>query len=104
AAAAMGSGEGIDKHGKPMPFSNGPVGAHNNVLKLKMDGAIARIQGASQPTGFTIVLPGRKSLDSAAPLAAKDPRIAAIRIANEPTGAQLTASFKAGVPKYTVTA
>jgi hypothetical protein len=69
-----------------------------------MDGAIARIQGASQPTGFTVVLPGRKSLDSAGPLAAKDPRIAAIRIANEPAGAELTVTFKDGVPNYAVRA
>jgi hypothetical protein len=104
AAMGMGPGEGVDAHGKPMPFTNGPVGSHNNTLKLKMDGAIARIQGASQPTGFTVVIPGRKSLDSAAPLAAKDPRIAAIRIANEPSGAELTVSFKDGVPNYTVRA
>jgi hypothetical protein len=104
-AAADGMGEGgIDKSGKPQAFTNGPVGAHSNTLKLRMDGAIARIQGASQPTGFTVVLPGRKSLDSAGPLAAKDPRIAAIRIANEPTGAELTVTFKDGVPNYTVRA
>jgi hypothetical protein len=95
---------GLDKNGKPQPFSNGAVGTHGNILKLKMDGAIGRIQGASQPTGFTVVIPGRKSLDSAGPLAAKDPRIAAIRVANEASGAELTVTFKDGVPNYAVRA
>jgi hypothetical protein len=96
---------GLDpgKPGKATPFGNGPV-SHGNVLKLKMDGLVGRIQGASQPSGFTVVIPGRKSIDSAAPLAAKDPRIAAIRVSNEPAGAELTVTFKDGVPNYQVKA
>lgn len=91
------------KHGRPTPFGNGPV-SRGNVLKMKMDGVVGRIQGASQPSGFTVVIPGRKSLDAAGPLAAKDPRIAAIRVSNEPTGAELTVTFKDGVPNYQVKA
>jgi len=91
------------KPGKATPFGNGPV-SHGNVIKIKMDGAIDRIQGASQPSGFTVVLPGRKSLDAAGPLASKDPRIAAIKVANEPGGAELTVTFKDGVPNYQVKA
>ncbi|MDB4943631.1 MAG: hypothetical protein JWP97_3165, partial [Labilithrix sp.] len=91
------------KPGKVTPFGNGPV-SHGNVLRIKMDGAVARIQGASQPSGFTVVIPGRKSLDAAGPLAAKDPRIAAIRVSNEPAGAELTVTFKDGVPNYQVKA
>jgi hypothetical protein len=91
------------KNGKPTPFGNGPV-AHGNVLKIKMDGPVGRIQGASQPSGFTVVIPGRKSLDAAGPLASKDPRIAAIRVSNETAGAELTVTFKDGVPNYQVKA
>jgi hypothetical protein len=50
------------------------------------------------------VIPGRKSLDAAGPLASKDPRIAAIRVSNEPAGAELTVTFKDGVPNYQVKA
>lgn len=92
------------KIGKVAPFGNGPVGSHGNILKLKMDGAIEKIHGASQPTGFTVVIPNRKSLDAAGPLAAKDPRIAAIKVANEQNGAELTVTFKDGVPNYLVRA
>ena len=84
-------------------FSNGPV-AHGNVLRLKMDGPIEKIEGAAQPTGFTVVLPARRSLEAAAPLAARDSRIASIRVSNDTAGAELSVAFKDGVPNYTVRA
>jgi hypothetical protein len=90
------------KHGKVTPFGN-PV-AHGNILHLKMDGAIDQIQGAAQPTGFTVKIPGRKSLEAAGPLAARDARIAAVKVTNDPAGAELTFTFKDGVPKYQVRA
>ena len=95
---------GKTKSGKPAPFTNGSVGAHGNVIRMKMDGTIEAIQGASQPTGFTVVIPNRKSLDAAGPLASKDPRIAALKVANEDQGAELTVTFKDGVPPYAVRA
>lgn len=94
---------GMGKNGKPAPFTNGAVG-HGNVIRIKMDGQIPAIQGASQPTGFTVVIPNRKSMDAAGPLASKDPRIAQLKVANEPTGAELSVSFKDGVPNYAVRA
>ncbi len=95
---------GKTKNGKPAPFTNGSVGGHGNVIRMKMDGQIEAIQGASQPTGFTVVIPNRKSMDAAGPLASKDPRIAALKIANEDQGAELTVTFKDGVPPYAVRA
>jgi len=77
---------------------------HGNVLRLKMDGAIDSLEGAQQPTGFAVKIPGRRSLEAAGPLAARDSRIAAIKVANEPAGAELTVAFKDGVPNYLVSA
>jgi hypothetical protein len=91
------------KHLHVAPFSNGPV-HHGNILHLKMDGPIEAIEGAQQPTGFTVKLPGRKSLEAAAPLAARDSRIAAIKVANGSAGAELTVAFRDGVPTYRVSA
>jgi len=85
------------------PFANGPV-HHPNVLHLKMDGPIEAIEGAQQPTGFAIKIPGRKSLEAAAPLAARDSRIAAIKVSNDQAGAELTVAFRDGVPNYRVSA
>ncbi|MGO9710035.1 MAG: PilZ domain-containing protein [Polyangiaceae bacterium] len=85
------------------PFSNGAV-SHGNVLRIKMDGEIEKIEGDGQPTGFTVVIPGRRSLEPAAPLAARDGRIASIRVTNDGNGAELTVAFKDGVPNYLVRA
>jgi hypothetical protein len=91
------------KHARVAPFGNGAV-HHANVLHLKMDGPIDSIEGAQQPTGFTVKIPGRKSLEAAGPLSARDGRIAAIKVSNESAGAELTLSFKDGVPNYLVSA
>lgn len=91
------------KHVHVAPFGNGSV-HHANTLHLKMDGPIESIEGAPQPTGFTVKIPGRKSLEAAGPLSARDERIAAIKVSNESAGAELTVSFKDGVPNYLVSA
>ncbi len=91
------------KHARVAPFGNGPV-HHGNVLRLKMDGPIDTIEGASQPTGFTVKLPDRRSLEAAGPLASRDSRIAAIKVSNDTAGAELTVAFKDGVPNYQVSA
>ncbi len=91
------------KHARVAPFGNGPV-HHGNVLRLKMDDPIESIEGAQQPTGFTVKIPGRKALEAAAPLAARDSRIAAIKVANDSAGAELAVTFKDGVPNYQVSA
>jgi len=91
------------KHARVTPFGNGAV-HHANTLHLKMDGDIGSIEGAQQPTGFTVKIPGRKSLEAAGPLSARDTRIAAIKVSNESAGAELTVSFKDGVPNYLVSA
>lgn len=97
-----------DKHGhkKAMhvtPFGNAAV-SHGNVLRLKMDGMIEKIEGASQPTGFTVMLPNRRSLEAAGPLAARDGRIGSIKVTNDGSGAELSVTFKDGVPNYQVRA
>ncbi|HEY8040619.1 MAG TPA: PilZ domain-containing protein [Polyangiaceae bacterium] len=94
---------GHKKHGKATPFGNGPV-HHGNMLHIKMDGPIEALEGAQQPTGFAVKIPGRKSLEAAGPLASRDSRIAAIKVSNDPAGAELTVAFKDGVPNYQVSA
>jgi hypothetical protein len=101
--AASSSMSAHKKHVKIAPFGNGPV-HHGNVIHLKMDGPIEAIEGAQQPTGFAVKIPGRKSLEAAGPLASRDSRIAAIKVSNDPAGAELTVAFKDGVPNYQVSA
>ncbi len=86
---------------EPSIFGNPDV-RRGNVLRLRLDGSVDRILGASEPTGFTVVVPGRKSVEVASPLAEKDERIASIRVTNVASGAELSVVFKDGVPKYLV--
>lgn len=74
------------------------------VLKLKMDGAIEGISGASGAMGFTVSLPDRRSVSSASELARKDKRIASLQVVNNAHGAEVTVQFKDGVPPYLVKA
>ncbi len=85
------------------PFGNGPV-AHGPLIHLKMDGTIEKLEGAAAPTGFTVRLPDRRSLEPAGPLAQRDARIASIHVSNEASGAELTVAFRDGVPNYQVRA
>ncbi|MEO8798967.1 MAG: PilZ domain-containing protein, partial [Polyangiaceae bacterium] len=87
-----------------IPFASGGAIGHGNVLRLKMDGAIEKIEGASDSTGFSVVIPNRRSLEAAAPLAARDGRIASIKVENGASGADLSVQFKDGVPRYEVRA
>jgi hypothetical protein len=91
------------RHAHVAPFGNGRVG-HGNVLRLKMDGPIAKIDGASEPTGFSVSIPGRRALEPAGPLAARDARIASIKVSNQGSGSELDVAFKDGVPSYLVRA
>jgi hypothetical protein len=102
-AAPAAEEPGHKKPGHVTPFGNGAV-AHGNILHIKMDSAIEKIEGASTPTGFTVVIPNRRSLEAAAPLAARDARIATMHITNEAHGAELAVTFKDGVPNYQVRA
>lgn len=107
AAAAMnngGSSSSPRRVGKPTPFTNGSVGSHPNVIKIKMDGPIEAILGATQPTGFTIVTPNSTVADPGASFTSKDPRLEGVHIANEGGSAELNVSFKDGVPNYIVRA
>lgn len=107
AAAAMnngGSSSYPSRPGKPTPFTNGPVGSHPNVIKIKMDGPVEAILGATQPTGFTIVTPNRRVMDPTSSFTSKDSRIEGVHIANEGGSAELNVTFKDGVPNYVVRA
>jgi PilZ domain len=89
--------------GKAIPFGHGNV-TGGRVLHIKMDGRIDRIQGASEPTGFTVVIPKRKSVTSSSSLLKQDKRIEKLTVANEGSGAEIRLSFKDGVPAYLVRA
>jgi hypothetical protein len=87
--------------GKPAPFGHGKI-EHAMVLRIKTDGTISDFRGVRSTGGFTLSMPGRRTLDSGSALAARDPRIASVRVANNAKGSELVFQFKGGVPPYLV--
>jgi len=70
------------------------------VLRIKMDGAIEKISGAAGAMGFTISVPGRRSVSAASELTRKDKRLASVNVVNTSHGAEVSIQFKDGVPPY----
>ena len=73
---------------------------HPVVLRIKMDGAIEKISGAAGAMGFTISVPGRRSVSAASELTRKDKRLASVNVVNTSHGAEVSIQFKDGVPPY----
>lgn len=71
-----------------------------SVLKLKMDGKIEGISGSEGATGFTLVIPGRKTISSGAGLVRKDKRLESVNVVNYPDRAEVTVLFKKDVPAF----
>ncbi|WP_437692266.1 PilZ domain-containing protein [Sorangium sp. So ce176] len=90
---------GDDEKESPREWGQGTV-RNPVVLKLKMDGPIDELNGASGAMGFTVSLPERRALSSGSGLARKDKRIASVRVVNTAHGAEITLQFKDGVPAY----
>jgi len=72
------------------------------VHRLRLDAPGNAVQGAITPTGFVVVLPGRKAMESGSAIAQRDKRIASVRTKNPSSGAQISFQFKNGVPGYRV--
>jgi hypothetical protein len=70
------------------------------VLRLKMDGAVAGIRGTSSPMGFTIAVPGRRALSSSSDLARKDKRLESVDVINTPEGSEITVAFREPIAAY----
>ena len=71
-----------------------------NVLRLKMDGRIDGLVGKETPTGFTIIVPGHKSIPSAAGFKRRDKRLDEVKVVNYPDRVEITLLFRKDVPAF----
>jgi hypothetical protein len=72
------------------------------IHRLRLDGAGSAIQGAITPTGFSVVIPGRKVMEAGGGIEKRDARIAKVRTKNGANGATISFQFRDGVPGYRV--
>ncbi len=72
------------------------------IHKLRLDAPGGAISGAVNATGFTVVVPGRKVMESGRSIQRRDKRIAQVKTSNTASGAQITFQFRGKVPSYRV--
>jgi hypothetical protein len=72
------------------------------VHRLRLDGPGMAIQGSVTGNGFSVIIPGRKVMESGDAILKRDKRLLRVSSKNSGTGAQVTFSFKDGVPGYRV--
>lgn len=72
------------------------------VYRLRLDAAGAALSGTATATGFSVVVPERKVMESPTAILKRDRRIARIKSQNIVAGAQVTFEFRGDVPAYRV--
>jgi hypothetical protein len=72
------------------------------VHRIRLDGAGAELAGVAEGSGFTVVVPGRKAMESGRSIQKRDDRIAAVKASNTAEGARIGFTFRGPVPAYRV--
>jgi hypothetical protein len=90
-AAPVGSSE----------FSRGKL--HLPIIhRLRLDGPAARVVGEPTSSGFNIVIPGRKVMESGAAISKRDRRISRVATRNNNGSAKIAFDFKGTIPAYKI--
>lgn len=72
------------------------------IHRVRLDGVGTEIAGAVESNGFTVVIPGRKAMESGRAIEKRDRRIAQAKASNTARGASIHFEFRGGVPGYRV--
>ncbi len=96
-----GGGGAAKKPGDVPPWGHGKLDSPT-VYRLRLDKPGSALQGAINPTGFTVMLPGVKVMESTKSIMKADTRIARVKSKNSSSGAEISFQFKDGIPGYKV--
>ncbi len=72
------------------------------IHRVRLDGVGTEIAGAVESNGFTVVIPGRKAMESGRAIEKRDRRISQAKASNTARGASIHFEFRGGVPGYRV--
>jgi PilZ domain-containing protein len=72
------------------------------VYRLRLDEPGASMRGERTPTGFDVIIPGRKTMESGTAIARRDSRIAKVSTRNGSDGARVSFRFRSDIPAYKV--
>ncbi len=68
--------------------------------RLRLDGPGTALQGTKTPSGFTVLVPGRKVMENGSGISSRDDRIVDVRVSNTPAGGKVTFRFRKDIPGY----
>lgn len=89
------------KPSAPVEFSSGRLDLPI-VHRLRLDRPGESLRGEPTPTGFDVVVVGRKALETPTSIARRDARIAKATLRNGAEGARLSFRFRSTIPAYKV--
>lgn len=72
------------------------------IHRVRLDGAGTELAGAAEGSGFTVVVPGRKAMESGRAIEKRDKRIIQAKASNTARGASIHFEFRGPVPAYRV--
>jgi hypothetical protein len=72
------------------------------IHRVKLNRPGADLRGASQSTGFSVLIPHRRVTEAVAQIAKRDKRITSVKADNSDAGARITFSFRGKAPPYRV--
>lgn len=72
------------------------------IHRIRLDGSGAALSGAVNTDGFTVVVSGRKVMESGKAIQKRDKRIVAVKADNEGPNAKIRFEFRGSVPPYRV--
>jgi hypothetical protein len=70
------------------------------IHRLRLDAPAELLQGEKTPNGFSVLIPGRKVMETGAGIASRDERITQVSAKNTPAGARITFRFGKEIPGY----
>jgi hypothetical protein len=83
------------------PWGNGKLYLPT-IHRIRLDGVGADLAGAVSSDGFTVVVPGRKAMESGKAIQKRDKRIITVETSNTARGASFKFEFRGAVPPYRV--
>ncbi|MCH2109200.1 MAG: PilZ domain-containing protein [Polyangiaceae bacterium] len=72
------------------------------VYRIRLDGAGEELTGIAEPTGFSVTIPGRRSMENGAAIQERDSRLVRVKTTNSSSGTKLRFEFRGVVPGYKV--
>jgi hypothetical protein len=72
------------------------------VYRLQLDQPGGSLRGERTPTGFDVIIPGRKSMESGTQIVRRDARIAKVTTTNGSDGTRVSFRFRSAIPGYKV--